>query len=226
MPPTVLSTPQAAPPLGQALTRLLDQRAKDHPDRLAYRFLDDGEESESLLDFQTLWQEARSRAAALASAGATGRPVLLIEPPGLGFITALFACWYAGAIAVPAYPPRGKRHRQRLEAILHDSGARLALGSDHGRPLPGVTLVEECGGFLDSAPPAPDGPCLLQYTSGSTARPKGVVLHHHHLRHHLAALAGTVKDLGIGSALSWLPPYHDMGLVLKLLFSLELQGTA
>lgn len=219
--PTLITPPPVSAPLAQALTSLLDQRAADHPERLAYRFLSDGEESESMLNFQALRQQARSRAASLLGAGATGQPVLLIEPPGLDFVTGLFACWYAGAIAVPAYPPRGKRHRQRLEAILHDSGARLALGSDHGRPLPGVTVVEDCGGFHDAAPPGTDGPCLLQYTSGSIARPKGVVLHHHHLRHHLAAIAGTVKPLGIRSALSWLPPYHDMGLVLKLLFAVD-----
>lgn len=221
MAPTLISPPPVSSPRDQALSNLLDQRAADHPERLAYRFLSDGEEAESMLDFQTLRHEARSRAASLLSAGANGQPVLLIEPPGLGFMTGLFACWYAGAIAVPAYPPRGKRHRQRLEAILHDSGARFALGGDPDQPLPGITLIEDRGGFFDAAPPESDGPCLLQYTSGSTARPKGVVLHHHHLRHHLAALAGTVKTLGIRSALSWLPPYHDMGLVLKLLFSVD-----
>ena len=218
---TLTSPPPVSSPLAQALTNLLDQRAKDHPERLAYRFLSDGEQSESLMDFQALRQEARSRAASLLNAGAAGQPVLLIEPPGLGFITGLFACWYAGAIAVPAYPPRGKRHRQRLEAILHDSGARLSLGGDPDHPLTGITRVENSGRFFDAETPESDGPCLLQYTSGSTARPKGVVLHHHHLRHHLAALAGTVKSLHIRSALSWLPPYHDMGLVLKLLLSVD-----
>ena len=64
-----------------------------------------------------------------------------------------------------------------------------------------------------------DVPCLLQYTSGSTAEPKGVMIHHRNLRQHLAALQPILP--GIRSGVSWLPPYHDMGLVLKLLFAME-----
>ena len=95
------------------LHSLLDQRAAAAPCGLAYRFLSDGETAEHLATYGDLARRARQIAAGLVRHGATGQPVLLIHPPGLEFIEGLFACWYAGAIAVPAYPPRGGRHRQR-----------------------------------------------------------------------------------------------------------------
>ncbi|MCW1924051.1 amino acid adenylation domain-containing protein [Luteolibacter arcticus] len=212
-------------PLVGPLTAVLDQRATAEAERLAFRFLADGEDQEHLLHYGELLRQARIRAGSLVEAGATGKPVLLMESPGLDFIVGLFACWFAGAIAVPAYPPRGNRHRQRLEAILRDSGATLAIGESPAKPIPGVTVLTmedlATGSPFERDTPHADGPCLLQYTSGSTAKPKGVVLHHHHLRHHLAALGSTLRGLGIRSMLSWLPPYHDMGLILKILFSFD-----
>jgi len=207
------------------LPAVLDQRAATDAERLAFRFLVDGEENERLLHYGELMRQARIQAGNLVDAGASGKPVLLMESPGLEFIIGLFACWYAGAIAVPAYPPRGNRHRQRLESILRDSGATLAIGEMPAKPMPGVTVLTtdelSTGSPFERDAPYGDNPCLLQYTSGSTSKPKGVVLHHHHLRHHLAALGSTLRGLGIRSMLSWLPPYHDMGLILKILFSFD-----
>ena len=208
-----------------ALTAVLGQRAATTPGDEAYRFLDDAGGIARTLSYAELDASARAVAGGLARLGAAGQPVLLAEPPGPDFITGLFACWYAGAIAVPAYPPRGSRHRRRLEAIHSDSGARLAIG-DPAAPDPDGAwhrTAELAGLAAPHEGPAreSDGPCLLQYTSGSTAAPKGVVLHHAQLRHHHAALARSIHPLSFRSALSWLPPYHDMGLVLKILFSLE-----
>lgn len=226
-------SPSAAPlidrtaiPAGCALPSLLDFRAEQDPDQLAYRFLADAEENEKLLSMGQLVREARAIAGGLIREGASGKPVLLMEQPGLGFVSGLFACWYAGAIAVPAYPPRGNRHRQRLEAILRDSGATLAIGERPRSPLPGVNVFHPGELATKGSPfegPAKEGshPCLLQYTSGSTADPKGVMIHHRNLRHHLSALVANISGLDIERGLSWLPPYHDMGLVLKLLFSIE-----
>ncbi|MEK7953895.1 amino acid adenylation domain-containing protein [Luteolibacter soli] len=212
-------------PIVGPLPAVLDQRAAADAGRLAFRFLVDGEENERLLHYGELLRQARIQAANLVEAGASGKPVLLMHSPGLDFIIGLFACWYAGAIAVPAYPPSGNRHRQRLEAILRDSGAALAIGETPAKPIPGVRVLtwEELSTGQPFAGDAPYGevPCLIQYTSGSTAKPKGVVLHHRHLRQHLAALGNTVRGLGIRSMLSWLPPYHDMGLILKILFSFD-----
>ncbi|MCW1912297.1 amino acid adenylation domain-containing protein [Luteolibacter sp. GHJ8] len=225
-------TPPVAPldlpaiPLGSALTGVLDHRALHQADELAYRFLPDAEERELTLTFAQLARDARAAANGLIKQGAIGKPVLLMEPPGLGFITGLFACWYAGAIAVPAYPPRGNRHRQRLDAILRDSGAKLALGEIPRNPLPDLRVLDTAELALDhnplEGPPRESHqPCLLQYTSGSTADPKGVMIHHRNLRHHLTPLVANIEPLHLKHGLSWLPPYHDMGLVLKILFAIE-----
>jgi amino acid adenylation domain-containing protein len=208
-----------------SLHGLLDERALLAPDALGFRFLTDGEQSEELLTYGELARRARTLAAGLVRHGAVGQPVLLIHPPGLGFIEGLFACWHAGAIAVPAYPPRGSRHRRRLEAIRLDSGAKLALAPAGQSPITGATVLESesllersipmAGSAVDSALP-----CLLQYTSGSTAEPKGVMISHANFRSHFSSL-GCYAQLELKSALSWLPPYHDMGLVLKILYAFE-----
>ncbi|WP_035603489.1 non-ribosomal peptide synthetase [Haloferula sp. BvORR071] len=225
-PPVAASLERPAIPAGCALTGVLDHRAAMDPDALAYRFLPDGEERELNLTIGELARDARAVAGGLLKKGAGGKPVLLMESPGLAFITGLFACWYAGAIAVPAYPPRGNRHRQRLEAILRDSGATLALGEQPQHAISDLRILDTAELSTIGKPhegPAKEGhhPCLLQYTSGSTAEPKGVMIHHRNLRHHSSALLANIEGLDIRRGLSWLPPYHDMGLVLKILFALE-----
>ena len=226
MTPSVASMAPLAVPAGCSLTGVLDHRAAMEPDQLIYRFLPDGEGNERTLTLGELARDARLVAGGLSKLGVNGKPVLLMEPPGLGFITGLFACWYAGAIAVPAYPPRGTRHRQRLEAILRDSGSKIALGEPPKNPIPDLEVFDTLelaasGDTLDQPVKEGSHPCLLQYTSGSTAEPKGVAIHHRNLRHHSSALFSNIESLEIRQALSWLPPYHDMGLVLKILFALE-----
>ncbi len=207
------------------LHELLDERAVLSPDGLAFRFLADGETKEHLLTYGELAARARTIASGLIRRRATEQPVLLIHPPGLAFIEGLFACWYAGAIAVPAYPPRGGRHRRRLESILLGCGASLALAPRGQAAIPGVTILEH-EDFLTGEEPSETrvlefaGPCLLQFTSGSTAEPKGVMISHQNLRCHFASLE-CYDELDLKSALSWLPPYHDMGLVLKILYAFE-----
>jgi acyl-CoA synthetase (AMP-forming)/AMP-acid ligase II len=206
------------------LHAVLDQRAAENPHGLALRFLTDGETSEITASFSELAGRARSCAAALTDAGLAGRPVLLALSPGIDFVSALFACWHAGAIAVPVYPPRGTRHRERFAAILADCGARHVIGSrKSGESGPSEFLdFDEMAGCapLESFPDPPAGPCLLQYTSGSTASPKGVMISHHNLRAHYQSLA-CFRHLELRSVLSWLPPYHDMGLVLNILYAIE-----
>jgi amino acid adenylation domain-containing protein len=209
---------------GDPLHALLDGKALSTPDALAYRFLADGESEEHSLTYRNLAQRSRLIAGGLMRRGAQGKAIVLAEPPGLDFIAGLFACWHAGSIAIPAYPPRGSRHRQRFQSILADSAATLILGS--GIEKSAGLQVLETQQLLDEGEPLvgpalrSDGPCLLQYTSGSTSTPKGVMLDHSHFRQHFASLA-VYDSLKLKSSLSWLPPYHDMGLVLKILHAFE-----
>ena len=219
------SNNRTAPSVGSLLTDVLDRRAEETPKEIAYRFLTDGEESEVTIEFGTLARLARAVAGGLLRAGTTGKPVLLAEPAGLSFIVGLFACWYAGAIAVPVYPPKGSRHRRRFEAILHDSGATFAIGAPPQRTIPELVFLDAdelaLGTPFDGRTTEGELPCLLQYTSGSTADPKGVMIHHRNLQSHLGSLEEIYLQLGVKKSLSWLPPYHDMGLILKLLMAVH-----
>ncbi|RYD22777.1 MAG: amino acid adenylation domain-containing protein [Verrucomicrobiaceae bacterium] len=205
---------------------LLDGKVARFPDDLAYRFLADGETDERLITYGELAKRARGTAAVLQEHGCEGQPVLLACLPGLEFIEGLFACWYAGAIAVPIYPPRGSRHKKRLLAVAAACGARVALAATEGELVPGVRSLVP-GGSIESENTGhfpeidPQAPCLLQYTSGSTAEPKGVMISHANLRGHFASMAAR-EDFKCHSPVSWLPPYHDMGLVLKILYAFEL----
>lgn len=206
------------------LHAVLDHWAAETPHALALRFLEDGEAVERTAGFSELAIRARRSATALTESGLSGQPVLLALPAGIDFITALFACWHAGAIAVPVYPPRGKRHRDRFQAVLKDCGARHVISADPSLDYGGTSLL--AFDALPDGPPsdrpaiASDAPCLLQYTSGSTAAPKGVMISHRNLRAHFRSL-GCFRHLDVGSVLSWLPPYHDMGLVLNILYAIE-----
>lgn len=206
------------------LHALLDDHAASTPDGLAFRFLADGDRLEELFTWKELASAARALASQLIRQGATGNPVILMHAPGPAFVVGLFACWYAGAIAVPCPPPRGSRHRSRVDSILKDCGAALALAPADQAPINGIRIVHHESGLVSAIPldsvGNSDAPCVLQYTSGSTAAPKGVMISHSNLRSHFASL-GMFHELHLKSALSWLPPYHDMGLVLKILYAFE-----
>ena len=207
------------------LHTLLDKRMAIAPRDLAYRFLPEGEGLEQLLTIEELAVRARSLAAGLLRHGAGGQLVLLMHRPGLAFIEGLFACWYAGSIAVPCYPPRGGKHRRRFESIISDSGAKFVL-ADAGQPsINGLNILDPdtliaSGEQFAEVVQNHSRPCIIQYTSGSTATPKGVMISQQNIRSHFASLR-CYSDLGLHSAVSWLPPYHDMGLILKILYSFE-----
>lgn len=205
------------------LHELLDARAAANPAGLALVFLADGADDERRATYLELAGRARVLARRLVAEGATGKPVLLLHEAGNEFVAALFACWHAGAIAVPAHPPRGARHRERIAGIIRDCGAAIALAEGPLRGVDGVRVIHGVVGEPDFSwrPPEfpKDAPCLLQYTSGSTSRPKGVLLRHRQLRAHYRSLVKVCGEFGV--VLSWLPHFHDMGLVLKILFPFE-----
>ncbi len=212
------------------LIELLRERARQQPAQLGYKFLLDGEEESVSLSYGELDRSARRIGAYLQSIGATGERVLLLYPSGLDYIAAFFGCLYAGAIAVPAYPPRANRNLSRLQAITADAQAKFALTvapiisklepllseSPHLRALTWLTIDDIPLALEDDwCEPATTGESLafLQYTSGSTGTPKGVMLSHRNLLHNSKLLASAFEYDVTSHVVSWLPIYHDMGLI-------------
>ncbi|HEY7215694.1 MAG TPA: AMP-binding protein, partial [Thermoanaerobaculia bacterium] len=207
---------------------VLRTRARESPAARAFTFLGDGEEDH--LSYAGLDERARAIAALLQEHGAAGERVLLLYPPGFEYIAAFFGCLYAGAVAVPAYPPRLNRSLPRLRAILEDARPRLALttaairarveGWRQQAPWLAGTCWLETGGVdsRDAAlwrqPEVAESTlAFLQYTSGSTGTPKGVMLSHGNLLHNSRELRRCFGYTAESRGVIWLPPYHDMGLI-------------
>ncbi len=221
-----MPNPRQASTLGE----LLRLRADDDPARVAYTFLLNGETEEGHLTYGGLDLRARAVAARLQALGARGERALLLYPPGLEYVAALFGCFYAGVVAVPAYPPRRNRTDPRLQSIVADCRPTLALTTRellseaerlcaHTPELAGLRWMAtedvpdgEAEGWRD---PQARGETLafLQYTSGSTAAPKGVMVSHGNLLHNFALIEAFCGYTPETRSVIWLPPYHDMGLI-------------
>ncbi len=215
------------------LVELLRSRAQTEPERVAYTFLSDGETAEARLTYAQLDQQARAVSALLTPLIAQGDRVLLLYPPGLEFIVAFFGCLYAGAVAVPAYPPRRNRNLLRLQAIVADAQASVALTTTPilGRvaphfaqnpylePLRWLATDNLSTAESDYAELALAGDTLafLQYTSGSTGLPKGVMLSHANLLHNAALVHHACAHGPDDRYVSWLPTFHDMGFMAGVL---------
>jgi amino acid adenylation domain-containing protein len=212
----------------RTLVEVTRWRAVHQPNELAFTFLVDGEQQEERLTFAELDRRTRAIAAALQARGLEGQRVLLLFHPGLDYNTAVFGCLYAGAVAVPVYPPdpfRAHRTLPRLRAILDDAQAALVLSSDEIVQWAGEGITKSfgtevmtlesmlLGPTLEWEPkfPSRDQLALLQYTSGSVDSPKGVMLSHANLMHNLASLRRVDREGAV--AVCWVPPYHDMGLI-------------
>jgi len=221
------------PPPVTSLVELLRFRALTQPEQRAYVFLDDGERPGRTLTYAQVDLRARTIAASLEGEAEPGDRVLLVIPAGLEFIEAFFGCLYAGLIAVPIqapHPARLGRIGPHLDRIAQDAGASVVF-TIH-------SLVESAEAIMELAPtfraarwlavdglqgypanpeatPAIDGRsvALLQYTSGSTAAPRGVMVTHDNLLHNLAAIEQCVDHDTQSVSVSWLPPFHDMGLI-------------
>jgi amino acid adenylation domain-containing protein len=219
----------------------LQDLAVDDPDHPSLCYLRGGDGGIERLSAAQWDEQARRIAAWLLQRGRSGDRVLLAHGPGPGFLTGFYACLYAGMIAVPAYPPKRTRHGVRLDSVLRDCGARLALADAAGAAAlrkvagePGPWSALEC---LDQDGPLPqalgresihraqpDDVAYLQYTSGSTADPKGVMVTHGSLAHNLGLMRRAFEG-GPGMVMvSWLPLFHDMGLVLGALLPLYCRG--
>ena len=220
------------------LVAMLRARADASPDRRAMTFLLDGEDQQAHLSFGQLDRRARAIGARLR---ASGQRAVLLYPPGLDYVSAFFGCLYGGAVAVPAYPPepaRLARTVRRLDNIAGDAGASMVLTTaevlraaepilQEAPALARMRWIATDGEHDRDAdlwrPPAlgREAVALLQYTSGSTGTPRGVVLSHHNLLENQRMLASALQTSPESVLVSWLPLYHDMGLLLGMVHALH-----
>lgn len=212
------------------LIDLIQKRAIEQPNRIAYTFLGDGENITLDLTYKELDQKARSLGALFQNLGLTGKRALLMYAPGIEFVTAFLGCLYAGVVAVPAYPPRRNQSLQRLQAIIEDAQATDVLTTssvlqnieysiDQNPQLASLRwlatdkLASRLANTWQPSPIAQDSLAFLQYTSGSTGNPKGVMLTHGNLFHNLSLIHHHFGHNAHSQGVIWLPPYHDMGLI-------------
>ncbi|MEH0554909.1 fatty acyl-AMP ligase [Streptomyces sp. B21-101] len=222
-------------------TRLLLDRAQALGDTTAHVFVRDTGAATAAehLTYGELDRTARTLALRLHERGAQGRPVLLLHPPGPDFLKAFAGCLYAGAIAVPAPLPGDRGERlHRLTGIIKDTGAQLVLTdiahapdvslwlatAGRGDVVCLATDVDEDDGPDDWRPPTtgPDDLAFLQYTSGSTSQPRGVMVSHRNLLANQEVMRRALGTTAADRFGGWLPHYHDMGLIAHLLHPLWL----
>lgn len=214
----------------ESLTELLAARALECGGRVAYRFLARGVASDPPITYGELHERAQRVAASLQAAGLRGERILLYVGTGVDFLVSFFGILVAGAVAVPLSPPHLSRALARSESIVRNAGARMAI-------VPGTMLkrfvqlqatndafaalqlrtpdeleTSASGRCIDAAA-CRDSLAVLQYTSGSTATPKGVCVTHGNFLHNAAMIS---RAMGLSErtvGVSWLPLHHDMGLM-------------
>ena len=218
----------------ETLVDILRQRASTEPERLAFGFLPNGLDDEIKCNYMALDQNARKIGAALQRAGLAGERAVLLYQPGPEYVCALMGCLYASVVAVPLYAPRFNSSYARVTQVVSSARAAVLLSTE--KVLATLDLSEwaelrQAGLFLmatDILPeeladqwksPAIDGDtlALLQYTSGSTGNPKGVMLCHRHMLQNSRMIARAMQCTRDSVGVLWLPPYHDMGLIGGLL---------
>ena len=220
-----------------SLVDVLRYRATEQPNDPAYIFLPDRGAERLSLSFAELYTRARAVAVSLADRGQKGDRAVLLFSPGLDFIVAFFACLLAGVIAVPMMVPRRASSRDASAAILADCSPRFAMTRRDLLTDARPDLTERFGiGRLDwvfvdcrrpvsaelRAPlplPAREDIALLQYTSGSTSSPKGVMVSHRNLIENSEMIRIALDNTRNSTHVSWVPLYHDMGLILNVLQS-------
>lgn len=242
--------------MARSLVDLLTTHASQQPERTAYRYLVTGDCDGEIQDISYGHLARRSRAVAawLQERGLAGSRALLLYPPGLEFICGYLGCLSAGVVAVPGVPPQGRsqNHRAltRMKRLIADADAKVILGgrevlatlaaqAEHLPELDGITCVatedipDEAADSWREPDLTADSVAFLQYTSGSTSAPRGVMVTHGNLLDNQRAITermghtpDTLAEYDHELFGSWLPVYHDMGLIGPVLNTVHLGATA
>ncbi|WP_222441050.1 fatty acyl-AMP ligase [Streptomyces sp. BK340] len=203
-----------------------------------YTFVTDGAEGlvKDRISYREMDSSARSLAEWLAHSAPADKPVLLLFPAGLDFLRTFLGCLYAGVVAIPAPVPTDPRNYRRVANIVADTGLELVLTTSSllgelSEQLPRLSknrldvraVDQDCIGMADDwrmPPLGPDSIAFLQYTSGSTSEPKGVMVTQGNLLNNGSETASRLGTSDEGVTVGWLPHFHDMGLIGMLLQSL------
>jgi 1-acyl-sn-glycerol-3-phosphate acyltransferase len=226
--------------LAATLDRALANRAEEAPDRVTV-FLTEDDGSERTITYRELWSAASRIAAGLASRGISrGETVALMLPTSFDFLSAFQGTILAGAVAVPIYPPvrldRLAEYAERQAAILRSAGVRIMITIARAKiiaevlksmvpTLEDVVTADELAqspqaGLRMTPQSSPGDPAFIQYTSGSTGSPRGVLLTHANLMANIRAIGLGLDARPVEMGVSWLPLYHDMGLIGSWLFTM------
>lgn len=224
---------------GRFIAERIRQLAETTPDARAYTILDDDLNEAARCTYRELAQLATEMASRIRQRVHVGERVVLVFPTGMDFLRALYGCLVAGVIPVPAYPPDSAKGLKKLAHIVSDCGARLVLTDrmlhgmmqKRGIALAGVDI--ESIDAIEALPndpafvplsPEPDQPAFLQYSSGSTRDPRGVIVTHRMLAHNVDMMRRKFQTDATSIFVCWLPLYHDLGLIGNVLHSLTVGG--
>ncbi|WP_422002590.1 AMP-binding protein [Reyranella sp.] len=213
------------------LSQILADHARTRGSHPALVFLATGVDETDRLSHAELDSRVEAVAAGLCGAALSGRSVLVALPPGADFAVLFLACLRAGTVAIPAPYPDTFRHVDRIRAIAADARPAAIVSDEAGLArcaigLPGMTMKELEIAPGAAAPAEPADIAFVQYTSGSTTAPKGVAITNRNLVANLTMIAESASlDAGCISV-TWLPHFHDMGLIGGLCLPLLLGGTA
>ena len=202
------------------------------PFKKLYIWLSDGDRESASFSYAELHLRARAIAAHLQTLELSRKRAVLLYGPGLNFIEALFGCLYAGWVAVPAYVPGSSREYPRIEGILRDSDCGVTLTAADSLPVVSEVLARaahDCVSCATDTVPTelgnnwrqpeidPSHVAYLQYTSGSTSAPKGVMVTHANVLANMESIAAHGNFTDSSVSVSWLPHFHDMGLIYGFL---------
>ena len=211
-------------------TQVIKNWAKIKPDHTVFRFLQNGVDENESFTYKQLQARSEALGATMQKLGTNGDRVLLLFQPGLSYVASLFACFYSGFVAVPAYPPKRNKGIDRIHTIIKDADAKICLVSqqiynDISKNLQNDEILnklqwivyeditdEKAVDFIETEISANDV-ALLQYTSGSTGAPKGVMITQLNILYNSEYIR---QSFGLNSSsvgVNWLPIFHDMGLI-------------